>query len=71
MAVFVPNNFLRADQLGEAPAGITRRVITHGLFDLSEKQPDVFKTYGVDEWLMQKFKFGNHLNDRYRSHSRL
>jgi hypothetical protein len=45
---------------GTPVAGITKRVITHGLNSLSEKQLRLFKTYVVNEWLMQKCKCGHH-----------
>lgn len=53
-------NFLIEYYLEEKTAGITKRVITHGLNDLSEKQKYIFKTQVVDKWLMQKCKCGNH-----------
>ena len=53
-------NFLIEHELEETTAGITKRVITHGLHSLSEKQLRVFKTYIVDAWLMRKCKCGNH-----------
>jgi hypothetical protein len=52
--------FLIEHELEETAAGITKRVITHGLDGLSEKQLRVFKSYVVDEWLMQKCKCGDH-----------
>ena len=53
-------NFLIEYKLGEKAAGITKRVISHGLGSLSEKQMYIFKTDVVDAWLMRKCKCGNH-----------
>ncbi|MDA1049701.1 MAG: hypothetical protein O3C40_04365 [Planctomycetota bacterium] len=47
-------------ELDDPAAGITQRVITHGLSVLTEKQLHVFKKYVVDEWLNQKCQCGNH-----------
>lgn len=52
--------FLIEHQLDETAAGITKRVLSHGLYSLSEKQLHVFKKYVVDEWLSRKCKCGNH-----------
>ena len=53
-------NFLIEHELEKTAGGIAKRVITHGLGSLSEKQMRVFKTYVVDEWLMRKCKCGDH-----------
>ena len=47
-------DFLIEHELEEKAAGITKRVITHELDNLSEKQLYVFKTDVVDKWLMRR-----------------
>lgn len=53
-------NYLINHELEEASAGISRQVLTQGLYSLSESQLRVFKTHVVDKWLMCKCKCGNH-----------
>ena len=52
--------FLIEHELDETAAGITKHVLSHGLYSLSEKQLHVFKKYVVDEWLNRKCRCGNH-----------
>jgi hypothetical protein len=44
-------SYLVEHELGDPAAGITKRVMSHGLESLSEKQLHVFKRDVVDEWL--------------------
>ncbi len=46
--------FLVEHELQNPAAGITKRVMSHGLSALTEKQLHVFKRYVVDEWLTRK-----------------
>ena len=52
-------NFLVEHELDEV-AGITKRVMDHGLSSISDRQGWVFKTYVVDEWLTRTCRCGNH-----------
>ena len=52
--------YLVEHELEDQAAGITKRVMSHGIGSLSEKQLYVFKKYVVDEWLSRKCKCGNH-----------
>ena len=72
-------SYLIEYKLQDTAAGITKRVMSHGLNGLTEKQLYVFKKEVVDEWLLQKCKCGNHsiegheliglwVNDGYCSH---
>ena len=54
------NFLIEHNHVEGAAAGITKKVITHGLNSLTVRQRDVFKTYVVDEWLMRKCKCGDH-----------
>jgi hypothetical protein len=52
--------YLVDNELEGKAKGITCRVLTHGVFDLSPKQRFIFKTQVADEWLTRTCGCGNH-----------